>query len=886
MTGDVRFVELTTVKDGLLDSRVAHSDGINGALQSQWELIRDGLSQGAKARTQQAVDNSLLTGVEIAGSVGLGAGMSLAMKAGGRWAKAAEIAAVGFTGLMGLDLSRRGAAIHEAYSRSDGSTQLGQAMRRDAIAQYAGAGLVDYSMMFASGALGAGAVHFAPKLNGKLSTALEPLGNFGEPRLQPALAANSRFSLMDLGESGRFGAKELPKASLDSVSAARQRLEFPHRSVGLDQLSALMEAKQIAAHPEVRPIYEQMADTLGKVDTLKPKLLQEEQSLASLDRQLNDVKALKAENKLIRDTETTMKAIEAESQKLPAMKQEHNSLGEQIKDAGKAKKSGDEAAAEATAARKAKEEKVDVDALRERRRDLSQSITYTEARAAQLPELQSKLFDAISARATREAAIKAGTDAEALAIESQMAPLKESIASRKTELAALTEQLRTLDQQYQSKADQVRPSLSDSNSAVSSDVPKYTKPKAPEAPRPVRQQPVEATMPAPPAESRVSQPEVKAPAELPKAEAKAPEPKVEAKVEPKVEPKAAEAKPEQNRVQPERVESRTPERRFEAAPKVSEADVTKALAEAKAATEDFAATHKRHTTALKKVNEYIEKAFGWFASDAKASNNAGAVAQNVDQMLAKLENWDRAPGWLRPQDKAQIMRGNGFDAVTMDKFDAWYKTQNQNFNGGNMMADRRLVEIQQHLSRRVAVESVKNWLRTSADVKSAVSPIVNEGFEIMASGKLPDGKPIPKGSDMVVFEKRRGADGKETVLPFAKDGQHMQRFDDAKISEGLRKLQTMTEQGPQGLKPEDLYGFRLDHDPSRLMASREQVGFAILRPGGAYGKNIMYMQIANSVEATLIPKALRIDSPAGPGTNTGVLYNMLRLASGGAKPKG
>ena len=76
MTGQVRFSEITTVKDGTLDSQLSKvNDGATNALQSQWQVIRDGMSLGVQSRVQQAADDPLLTSVEIAGSFGLGAAM-------------------------------------------------------------------------------------------------------------------------------------------------------------------------------------------------------------------------------------------------------------------------------------------------------------------------------------------------------------------------------------------------------------------------------------------------------------------------------------------------------------------------------------------------------------------------------------------------------------------------------------------------------------------------------------------------------------------------------------------------------------------------------------------------------------------------------------------
>jgi hypothetical protein len=315
---------------------------------------------------------------------------------------------------------------------------------------------------------------------------------------------------------------------------------------------------------------------------------------------------------------------------------------------------------------------------------------------------------------------------------------------------------------------------------------------------------------------------------------------------------------------------------------VSEDEVTRVSAEALRAVEEFAVTRKRHTAALKKVNDFIGSAFSWFEGDESALASVQKVAASVDSMLSKLENWDQAPAWIRSADRSQIMQRNGFDSGTMEKFDQWFQSQNKPFSyNKNMPPDRRLMEIQEHLARRVAVESVKNWLRMAPEVEASVSPVVKEGFELMAGGTLPDGRSIPKGSDLIVFEKLAapGSEGDaEMVVPFARDGKHVQRFDDTKIAEGLRKLSAMISGGPQALSAKDLYGFRLDHDPSRLLSAGKQVGFAILRPGGHYGKNVMYMQFSEDVDPSTIPRSLHVDGPSGPGTNTGVLYNLVRNA--------
>ncbi|MBX9725594.1 MAG: hypothetical protein K2X81_29625, partial [Candidatus Obscuribacterales bacterium] len=545
--------------------------------------------------------------------------------------------------------------------------------------------------------------------------------------------------------------------------------------------------------------------------------------------------------------------------------------------------------------------------LQAQSRDLVKTIQGIEARAAEMPALRERLTAAQEAHAKRQAAVEAGKDPEVLDIQAKMTPLETAIAARKTELLNLSESLGALDKQFKEKALAIRPSL-EGVTGMPESVPKYVKPvpKVESVPRPAvakTEAPVSnvAKVEAAPKPTVVK---VEAPANNAAVDT-APKPtvvKVEApannaariepgKVEPvRVEPaKDAPAKvaaPNDSSAPQKSVESSRPaqptekvERRAEQVKPVSAEAVARAESEARAAVDDFARTLKRHTTAVKKVNDYISTSFDYFRTDEAAARSVSGVARNVQEMLGKLENWDRPPGWFRDVDRAQIMQHNGFDAQTMGRFDSWFASQRKSFNvNENMMPDRWLTEVQQHLTRRVSVESVKNWLRTAAQTDRAVSPIVNDGFQMMADGKLPDGTAIPKGSDMVVLVKRN-VNGKEVVLPYSKNVQDMQRFDDFRIREGLRKLDTIKESGPQGLKPEELYGFRLDHDPARLVSDQAQVGFAILKPAGQHGKNILHMEVTDTTPMDSIPKAL------APGANTGVLYGMLNNASKGIAPK-
>ncbi len=886
MTGD-RLYEATAAKEGLLNAEVSSS------FQSELQNIREGLSQGFSQRTEHAKDNLLATGVEVAGSFGVGAALMAASKAGGRWGLAADVAGTAMLIGMGADVFRRGKNVYEAYSVAPGNSVQDQVARREAIAQNVGSALFDYPVMMASGFAGAGAVHFGPRLSSSLSTSIEGLrspmmnGLVEQPALIP-IRANS----MDITATGRLGAKELPAAKgSDPLAAIRERIDAPHRTArGMDELSALLEAKKVAAHPEVRPIYEQMTSTLREVDTLKPAISRDEVALTGFDKQINQIKGLKDEIQAARQAESTVAGLRADIERLPGLSQRQSELNGQISLAKKVEE-GKAAAPE--------QPLPDLTTMREELSAVRQDAASIRERQPSLPQFEQRHTEAQVALESRRKAIESGTDAEILALESQMAPIRKTLETNRGQMDTLIARLKELDAQYVAKSLEVKPLIAQSDATAGFDLPRYEKPKievehAPRAPKkaadavvadattakPVKVEGTPVLAKAP--ESPVRAPEGVKAAQTAKAGESA------AKPEPAQAPQKAERaandrsqgqgdrRPVQNERGPN-VE-RTTEKR------VSKADVANAYMDAEVAVNDFVRTSKRHTTALKKVNDYIDSAAKLMATDRELANSqVRTVLNNVEGLLGKLENWERAPGWIRGAEKANVMKSQNISPEMMAKFDKWYETQNQIYYeraaGGS--PEVKLSMIQEHLQRRVSVESVKNFLRTSGDVQKATSPLVAEGFKLMSEGKLPDGRAIPKGSDLIVFEQRKvsGAPGApEAIIPFAKEGANIQRFDDAKIASGIKKLEALKADGPEALNAKDLYGLWLDHDPSRLIHARNQVGFAILRPGGAHGKNVLHMQFKDGVDPAMLPKGLRSDSADGTtmGTNTGVLYQMLR----------
>jgi hypothetical protein len=288
----------------------------------------------------------------------------------------------------------------------------------------------------------------------------------------------------------------------------------------------------------------------------------------------------------------------------------------------------------------------------------------------------------------------------------------------------------------------------------------------------------------------------------------------------------------------------------------------------------------RYTNALKGVHDYAAKACEWLnnisPSPVKETQLAN-VLSCLEHLLSKIDKWKQPSSWFRLDERTAIINDNNMNTEQVANFDDWYSKVCTPFEDNSEAdAQTKLNIIELHLKQRVAVESVKNYLRHRSEVLAVISPIVQKGFDLLSSGELPDGKLIPSGSDMIVFVKKiiKANDKEEMVIvPFARDGQYLQRFDMDKVQSGMKKDALIMQFGPEKLSVQDLYAFRSDYDPGRLILAKrekmEQVGFAILRPGGHYGKNILYMDGE-------IPDGFKADNETGSGTNTGIIYNLLR----------
>ncbi len=890
---ELRGQEITAVKDNLLDSQISSAmssdNSVTAKFQREAELLRDGLSSGFNARVEHAQENIAATTLEVAGSFAIGSTLAWMAKAGGRWGTAAKVVGGAFTVLMVGDVGRRAAPTWGAVADTWNS-EVNLAHNKEVVGHYAGSALFDYPVMLGSGMAGAGAVHFGPKVAEMFKTMREP----------GTLSSSSHLSLeMSLGETARLGAKEKGKlADLDPLMDVRARLEKPNqKTMQLGDLADVMTAKRLAAHPEVAPLRGSMLETLGKIDTLKPEIATNRSNLTAAERQVADVKGLKAETRAVEAAQRNVEALQTEQARLQELRADEARLQTELRAKGE----------EGSTAR-------DPEVVRQELSDVRQDIRGCQARIETVPAAQARVVEAQTALQKRQRAIEAGTDGELTAFEKKVNNLRDNLAKQEGQLADLSTELRRLDGQFTLKAVEVTPTLD--QTAIPKSVPDLVRAKPgdairqPKLERPATEvvppaKPADALKPVeiPPAKPLQQAPDaIKAALEKPEFNPAKPNGgRVEAKPSPELNRPQVNDRPQGQR-QPERQPERQPDRpgdrnrneperqpeRFGERPPVGEREVNRALQDAQRAVDDFHRTGARHTTALKGVAEYLNKATEWFGNDSAATGRSREILANVEGMLGKVKNWERGASWVPKHgpERAQLMSRNGMTAEQMAKFDNWADSVRGNYQPKpNQMAEMTLADIQLHLENRVRVESVKWYLKQAPDTAASTSPIVEKGFDMVREGRYPDGSPIHPDADLIVFEQRtiKGQDGNpmDVIVPYGKDGQHIQRFDAVHIVNGMRKQNLIKTEGPAALTPDELYGFRLDHDPSRLTGARQQVGFAILRPGG-HGKNIAYMEFKPGVDTTLLPKQLRADVPGGaPGTNTGSLYNMLRGLSSG-----
>jgi hypothetical protein len=209
-----------------------------------------------------------------------------------------------------------------------------------------------------------------------------------------------------------------------------------------------------------------------------------------------------------------------------------------------------------------------------------------------------------------------------------------------------------------------------------------------------------------------------------------------------------------------------------------------------------------------------------------------------------------------------IMSRNAITAEQMARWDDWAAENAKQFAKIDGTVEQQIVNLDSYLVRRVAVDSLKNWLRRRPE-----ETFIHTLFTALAQNKLyiddaqlrikcakdangkPHGVEIREGvlyfegtedicelkedehgkyielqldTDLIIFEKRT-VRGKELIIPIAQPNAkdpNIQWFGGNQVKRGWSKEQRFFE-GPQCFSMQELYGFFPEHFPMRITNSVE-----------------------------------------------------------------
>jgi S1-C subfamily serine protease len=166
----------------------AESESTSTRLLREANLLWGGISSGFGQRLDQAGEHKWETGLAVAGSLALGAGLAFAQRRAGLWGLGAEIVGTALAGSFALDVASRISPFCGAVSDTWTSGARFDA-NKDIIANTAGTMAFDATLMGLSGMAGAGIARstFAPRLPMPFERPV--LQSAGETSVTPTLQA-------------------------------------------------------------------------------------------------------------------------------------------------------------------------------------------------------------------------------------------------------------------------------------------------------------------------------------------------------------------------------------------------------------------------------------------------------------------------------------------------------------------------------------------------------------------------------------------------------------------------------------------------------------------------------------------------------------------------
>lgn len=299
-------------------------------------------------------------------------------------------------------------------------------------------------------------------------------------------------------------------------------------------------------------------------------------------------------------------------------------------------------------------------------------------------------------------------------------------------------------------------------------------------------------------------------------------------------------------------------------------EVTASARKAESAIVEAARNRGRETNAFKTTHDHLQMLLTADIEEAEKMRLLEAVLN----ALANVKDWDK-PQWFK-KDPANWRDANGrrltehefitsrnqITAEQIARWDEWVTEQGKQFARTSGSAEEQIKNLDDYLVRRVAIDSLKNWLRRRPDeqfihtlfqalaqnklyisdgdlrircmkdsqgrirgVEARDGVLFYEGTDELAEVKEDEnGKYIelPNDTDAIIFE-RRTIKGQQRIIPIAQPNNkdpNIQWFGGNQVKRGWSKEQRFFE-GPQCFTMEELYGFFPEHFPMRITNSVE-----------------------------------------------------------------
>lgn len=300
------------------------------------------------------------------------------------------------------------------------------------------------------------------------------------------------------------------------------------------------------------------------------------------------------------------------------------------------------------------------------------------------------------------------------------------------------------------------------------------------------------------------------------------------------------------------------------------AEVTASSRKAEMAIAEAARNRGRETNAFKTTHDHLQL----LLSSDVADNEKLQLLNLILDALSKVKDWDK-PQWFKKEpanwrdasgrrmtEHEFITSRNGITAEQMNRWDEWAAENARQFSQINGSANEQIVNLDDYLVRRVAVDSLKNWLRRRPE-----EVFIHVLFQALAQNKLYVGDStlrikcakdgtgrvrgvdsrdgvlyfegtdelvelledehgkyieLPTDTDLIIFE-RRTVRGKEQIIPIAQPNAkdpNIQWFGGNQVKRGWGKEQRFFE-GPDSFSMQELYGFFPEHFPMRITNSIE-----------------------------------------------------------------